>query len=118
MLEPTHTVVPVSKEEATPHTPNIYEQPRCVFPQLPPYLDSPGYFIQPNGTPGCGMVYDANLQQWQAPTPYELERALGLQIGITAHKMIDQPTRVQFLGHCMDDRITTFLARLHLGLTT
>ena len=78
VLKPTHTAVLVSREEATPHTPNIYDQPRCVLPQLPPYLDSPDYSLKPDGTPGYGMVYDANLQQWQAPTPYELERALGL----------------------------------------
>ncbi|CAI7742306.1 unnamed protein product, partial [Closterium sp. NIES-54] len=102
ILEPGRVAAPVVK----PDHPRQYQcnrvgEARRAWPTLVAYPQAQG-FVEVDGQPGPGMVYDYRKKKWEEPTALERELAMGYLPGATAAEGMGEAARRAALGRAID----------------
>ncbi|CAI7825223.1 unnamed protein product [Closterium sp. NIES-53] len=68
-------------------------------------------FIEMDGIPGPGMVYDHQKKRWEEPTALERELAMGYLPGATATEGVEEEVRRAALGRAIDQHSLRWLIK-------
>ncbi|CAI7874661.1 unnamed protein product [Closterium sp. NIES-54] len=109
ILEPGRVAAPVVKpDHPLQYQCNRVGEARRAWPTLVAYTKARG-FIEQDGNPGPGMVYDHRKRKWEEPTALERELAMGYFPGATAAEGVGEETRRAALGRAIDQHSLRWL---------
>ncbi|CAI7735718.1 unnamed protein product, partial [Closterium sp. NIES-54] len=109
ILELGRVAAPVWKpDHPLQHQCNRIGEARQALPTLVAYPGARG-FVEMDGQPGPGMIYDHKRKRWEEPTALERELAMGYHAGATAAPSVSEEARRAAVGKAIDQHSLRWL---------